>query len=297
MKHFDAIRFLNDFNIEWISRGANVGTDWVGVDCPFCRDVGYHGGFNLYDGHYYCWKCGWHSTFDVIKIYTGRQDYETRQIEDEYGDRRYLLESLNVHDIEHPSSLSMPGTELDFMCKKYLKKRNFDPVELEAKYHLRSGGIIGDWAYRIIIPIFYKKNLVSYIGRDTSNKQKIRYKNLSIEKSVMDPKTVLYNIDNCTEKDIVVVEGSFDVMRWGDNCCATLGTTVTEPQIRMLKEFRKVFVLFDNDEAGEDKAYKVAQKVSAMGTDVEVVNHGWDHDLGSASKDEVDWLKKELEFS
>jgi DNA primase len=129
-----------------------------------------------------------------------------------------------------------------------------------------------------------------------TNKQDIRYLNLPIEESVMDVKTTLFNLDNCRERNVVVVEGTFDAMRFGDNCCATLGTTVTEPQIRLLKDYRKVYIMFDNDEAGHLKAKGFAERVACMGVDVEIVDHGMDHDLGDATKDEVDYLRKELGF-
>jgi hypothetical protein len=292
---FDVVRFLNDYGIDWVSKGANVGRGWIGYNCPFCGDVGFHGGFYLADGHNYCWKCGGHSIFNVVKELTGKPVHEVYKIVDEYGDRTTILSQLNT-PIRHSASLSLPGYPLDEMCRKYLRKRKFDPDFLEQRYSLRSGGIVGRWAFRLLIPVFHEKKLISFMGRDVTNKQEIRYKNLSLEESVMDIKTVLFNLDNCTRRKVVVVEGALDCMRWGDDCCATMGTTVTEQQIRQLSTYKKVYVMFDNDAPGKIKAQFVAEKLAVLGAEVEVVDHGMEHDLGAASEDEVNYLKKELGF-
>lgn len=290
---FDALQFCNDFGVEWLSQGKNVGRGWIAVNDPFTYDTGFHGGFYLHDGHFYSWKTGGHSTFSVVKAITNKEDFEVYQILTEYGSRTQILKDLNKK-VASASSIVLPGGELEKMHRRYLKKRRYDPDFLVEKYGLRGGSIVGDWAYRVIIPVFHNGVVVTYLGRDITGEQQLRYKNCPIELSVIDPKKILYNSDNCKGESVLVVEGSFDVMRFGDGSCCTLGTSVTEAQIRELSKFKKVFVMFDNEPKAQAKAKKICQMLSVMGVDVELVNHGWDHDLGDASDEEVEEVKKEL---
>lgn len=290
---FDVVRFLSNYRIPWTSRGKNVGHGWVGVNCPFCRDSGYHGGFNIAGGYFNCWKCGGHSLLEVVKAFAQVEDFSAYHIIDEYGIRTTILSSL-MEKVPNAETVSLPGQPLGVGCKRYLRKRGFYPDFVEGKYFLRDGGIVGDFAFRLIIPVFYQGKLVSYIGRDITGKQDLRYKNLPIEKSVMDIRKVLFNLDNCTQDTIIVVEGSFDAMKIGDNCCATLGTSVTEAQVRLLAEYKRVIISFDNEEPAQKKAKSLGERVAALGAEVSVVNHGWDHDMGSASKEEVDWFLQEI---
>jgi hypothetical protein len=54
--------------------------------------------------------------------------------------------------------------------------------------------------------------------------------------------------------------------------------------------------MFDNEPRAQAKAKKVCQMLSALGVDVELVNHDWAHDLGDATEEEVLEVKRELGF-
>ena len=114
------------------------------------------------------------------------------------------------------------------------------------------------------------------------------------EKSLVDPKSVLFNIDNCRGDTVVFVEGAFDVMRFGDGACCSFGTTVTESQLHALAKYNRVIVAFDADAVL--KGQKVAQKLSAMGVK-EVFNLDLElgeRDMGDLTETEVAVLRKEL---
>ena len=60
------------------------------------------------------------------------------------------------------SNLVLPGEPLTKPYRKYLIKRGLDPDEIIEKYGVKAGGIVGDWKYRLMIPIYQDKLLVSY---------------------------------------------------------------------------------------------------------------------------------------
>jgi len=112
--------------------------------------------------------------------------------------------------------------------KDYLINRRFDPDYLEAKYGLLGTGPVGDCSHRIVVPVFYQGQMVSWQARDITGKSELRYKSCAPAHEVMNHKRLIYNIDHCPRQSILVVEGFTDCWRFGDHCGATFGTTFTK---------------------------------------------------------------------
>lgn len=259
----DVLQFLNDYSIPYQTRGKNLSRGRLGVNCPYCGDTGYHAAFTPEGKVYYCWKCAWHPTDKTLQILSGLTSYEYKNIIGSYDGTDSLLSSLNKK-IPNATALELSGSPgLLPHDRAYLKKRKFDPDYLMEKYKIRSGGLAGDWAWRIIIPIFYKGQLVSWQGRTTTNDD-IRYKTLAIEKSIMDAKSVLFNVDDCKHDYVFVVEGPFHVFRMGDDACATLGTSVTESQVRNLANYKNIFILFDSEVPAQERAKKLGTRIASL---------------------------------
>ena len=156
---------------------------------------------------------------------------------------------------------------------------------------------MGDFAYRVIIPIIDTDGrIVSWQGRGYAG-QDLRYKMLSIEKSLVDPKKMLFNLNNCNKSYVTVVEGPMDCIKWGNDCCATLGTSVTEAQVQLLTEYKKVFIIYDSETPAQLRAKKLADRVSALGVkEVSVIDleDPEEKDLGGMSYEQVNKIKGEL---
>ena len=193
------------------------------------------------------------------------------------------------------------------MERKYLRERNFNPKLLHNKYKVVGGGITGDWKYRIIIPLIINGKIISWTGRSILEKSKLkelnipRYKNLSIEESVINPKECLFNLDHAKNKTVVLTEGAFDVMRLGDDFICSFGTSLTQSQIKELKmRYEKIFIMFDNEPEAQEKAKKYGMMLSSVGVDVEIVDAYSDfnkNDGGELNDEEVKIIRKELGFS
>jgi len=192
------------------------------------------------------------------------------------------------------TSITLPGGELQKAHKKYLIKRGFDPDYLERKYRLQGTGPVGDWKFRIIIPIFYKGQLVSFQGR-AIREGMVRYKTLEVEDSVISAKDVLYNIDTCSSDKIIIVEGPFDVMRLGDGVAGTLGIEMTPQQIELIaSRFSKAVFLFDPEYDAQKRAEKQGSELSALGVDISIIDTELDHDPGDMSEDEVKYIRNSI---
>lgn len=296
----DFIRLLHDYNI---ALKTDV-TGWVNIECPICHHSGtrgYKGGFNLASGYYNCWACGSHSIYKVLKELLSVEYYQVEGILEKYAGNSSVLKKLNKKKAS-AQKIVLPCDELNERGRKYLLKRNFDPDYLFEKYKVVGIPFTGRYAGRLILPLFYNNRLVSFQARSILSKKKcdeldiLRYESLRIEDSVINPKHILYNLDNCRNDFAVVTEGFFDAIRFGDDCCATLGTS-TSPEQRVLlaKRFVKLFIIFDPEKEAQERAKKLAKQMAALGvSDVQLIDTELKHDLGAASEKEIKVLKRSL---
>lgn len=299
---YDFIKLFTDYKIDYTTK-RNRG--WVNVECVYCTSSSHskHLGFNLADGHCTCWKCGGHQATPTLARLLAIPSGEVADVLAQYESRNYVLNHLNKR-IPQARHLELPTDTFTPAERKYLLSRNFSPRYLHEKYGVVGGGIAGEWKYRIIIPLVIKGKIVSWTGRTILSKEKAdklkipRYKNLSIEQSCVNPKTSLFNLDNCNKSSVILTEGAFDVMRLGDNSMCCFGSALTEEQIAVIAgRFEKVFILFDNEPEAQEKARKYGLQIASMGVEVEVVNAYEDfnkNDGGELTPDEVGIIKKEL---
>ena len=100
----------------------------------------------------------------------------------------------------------------------------------------------------VVVPVYSHTNIcVGFVGRSIEGK--------SFKNSTGLPRNkVLFNLNNCKFKDIVIVESSFDAIRlWQLNipAVATLGANLGKNQIKLLNKYAvRVILAMDQDEAG-----------------------------------------------
>jgi len=295
-------KLFNDYHIEYNNR---INKGWTNVHCPYCTEVSgtFHGGFNDAGNYYHCWKCGGHDFENTLSLVTRIPKSQIKDLIEQYQGRSRILKRLNKRESK-VDKIELPTDTFTKAERKYLKSRNFNPKLLHEKYGIVGGGISGPWKYRIIIPLILNRKIVSWTGRSILPKEKLeelnipRYKNLSIEQSVIDPKSILYNLDNCKNDVAVLTEGAFDVIRLGNDFFCSFGTELTQSQISMIKErFRKVFIMFDNEKEAQEKARKFGLQIASMGVEVEIVDAYSDfnkNDGGELNRAEVNQIRKEL---
>lgn len=302
----DFEKLFTDYKIEYNNR---INRGWVNVHCPYCTEVSgtFHGGFNTAGNYYHCWKCGGHKFKETLALVTRIPKSEIDTLIEQYSGRNSILYKLNNRRRAKVLTLELPTGTLLPLERAYLKRRNFNPKYLHEKYRIVGGGLTGNWKYRIIIPLILDGKIVSWTGRSILSKKKQeelnipRYKNLSIEQSVIDPKSILYNLDNCKKEIGVLTEGAFDVMRMGDDFFCSFGTELTQSQIGIIQQrFKKVFIMFDNEPEAQEKARKFGMQIASIGVDVEIVDAYGDFDKndgGELNPEEVEIIREELGFN
>lgn len=292
---FDFLRYAKDNGIPHRTRYKNLSKNWLcAINCPICgNDDGFHMGIPMDGSYSYCWRHGSSSLIAVTSALTPSIPFV--KLKEEYGGEESVVDRLNVRKHVETLDYDFPSMLESKAAVKYLTKRGFDAEYLAEKYHLGWGGVTGKWAYRIILPLFHEGVVVSWQGRIIQNVPDVpRYITLGVEESKVDPKSVLFNQDNCIEDSVLFVEGPMDVMKFGDGALCSFGTTVTESQIQSLVRYQKVVLCFDNEESAQAKARKVAQKLSACGvkTVMNVNLDMGDKDVGDLTQDEIKELRQ-----
>lgn len=298
----DYIKLFKDYRIPY---STTVNRGWVNCNCPYCdtKKDSFNLGINPVEDYGNCWKCGGHEINEVLALLLNVSVKDVPDIIKPYKGTSSLLPSVSTRKALK-SSLSLPSDTFTSKERKYLKSRDFDPDFLHEKYGVVGGGITGRWKFRIIIPIYYNNQLVSWTARSIFSKNELkemeipRYKNLSIEESVINPKDIFFNLDNSRGDTVVLMEGTFDVMRFGDSFICSLGTQLTQKQIELLsKRFNKVYIMFDNEKEAQEKARKFGMQIASMGLEVEVVDAFSDfgvNDGAECNARQVYEIRKEL---
>jgi DNA primase len=288
---FDGIQFFKDFHIRYTTHSPNVSHGWAGTPCPFCNDRSDHLGLHIQTGAMNCWKCGKHSALDYVKAVLKVPAGEAKSLYTRYLTRSLKRESevkTKVSSIQLP-----PPNVFTYAETNYMKARSITPSHITT-YDLRGGGIVGDWAYRIVIPVYYNNYVISATARSIVDGVRPKYKSLSNSLSIIDLKHVFLGLDLVEGKTVAVVEGPLDAIRGGPGFISSFGASLSEEQLLLLREFDTIYFVRDSDEAGE-QFVEEAYKLSAICTrNIEVVQLEGAKDVGAMKDDAILELRKEL---
>jgi len=291
----NAPALLQELRIPFWVEGKNVKQGWTNIQCPFCDDKSNHGGISP-KGFYKCWRCEGGTLLNALFLITNLPKFELIKIL-----KKYEYETLS----EMPSAKkethllrSIPGNKLLPMHHNYLLGRDFDSFALEKKYGLKGTGIAGNWqgkdfSYRLVIPVKdIDGNLISFLGRDITGKQELRYKNCPVELSAKPIKETLYNIGAAKNFDTVIVcEGVFDLWRIDKpQSVATFGIELSKTQMNMLSKFAKIVFMFDPEDKAQSNARLYAQRLCSAGCEAytfDLRNLGFEKDLADMNYSEL----------
>ena len=293
--NFKAKQFCIDYNIPYWESGNNVSPGWINITCPMCGDKSSHGGINPNGGYYHCWRCGGHALKQIIKTLLNISYFEVEKIIQEYSgisSNQIIKQKLNTN-----TELNLPpeAMKLNYTQKEYLKSRGFNPFHLQSEYKLKATSYFGEYAYRIIIPIYLDGKLVSYQGRDYTGKHDLKYKACKKENEIIHHKHIVYNADNCNQDFVILVEGVTDVWRLGDNTAALFGISYTIQQIEFIKNrWKRVCIFFDSEIQAQEKANKLGASLSGMGIDVQIAHFPNIDDPGNLNDKEAMNIKNQI---
>lgn len=277
---------LNDYGIDYVEEGKNVGKGWLGFQCPFHNDPSTHLGYNIKGGYFSCWNCGSISTYDILKEWG--IPYE--QYKATFG-----VEFLNTKKRQRVNGkLKYPeGWQPTLLPAhiSYLRGRGFVPQNLVKMWKIGGIGLASKLAWRIFIPVFLDGQVVSWTTRSLSN-EGARYINAKPEEESLPIKSTLYGLDH-VRHSAIIVEGPTDVWRIGPGAIATLGLSYTESQLRKIAKIPFRAIAFDPEPNAQRKARELADSLSVFPGTTKVVELD-SKDPGSLKPKDVAFLRKEF---
>ncbi len=288
---------FDEFSIEYRTSGKNLGVDWTGIECPNCGDARNHCAINPTGTGYSCFVCGTKGgTSKLLRIILRKTFPEIKEILKRFSNKFYVDKKSPVNNVP---DLVLPGEkELPELHKDYLINRGFSPSKIQEQFGVQAEYQTGRNKYRIMVPIYFNQELVNYAGRDVTDKQALRYLYPPSSEVKMSIGQVIYGWDDI-EKTALLTEGIFDQWKMSTMIptIGVLGTVVTDAQIRILKNLKRVWILFDNSREAQKKAQQLLGILSFCG--VIVKNISWTKDLPQISKkfeDPGDFGKKEIQY-
>jgi transposase-like protein len=290
---FNYRKLLSDYGYPYNDEIA-IHRGYIVVPCPFCRSSHekYHGAIHIQYNHYKCWKCSGHSLYDFIKNITGQNWF---LLQKQYA-MTYIDKYPTAKTTETPKELVLPEYtgEMNDRARQYLIKRNYDPNKLIEQYSLQSTNHLGKYKFRIIIPVFFQGEMVSYTTRDYTNMAKLRYDSCPKDLELINHKDIVFGYDNVPTSHVIVVEGPFDVFRMGENAVATFGIGFTMAQVNTLASFEKVTIIYDKGKEEEKQANKLGGLLDGLGVEADIFALKDTKDPGSLPQNEADSLVREI---
>ena len=269
---FDVTKYLQDREIDYVTEGPDVTQGWIGVRCPWCDDHSHHLGINLASNVISCWRCGTKGNITkFIKEVEGINYEKIALIVEEYIDprraelyhieegRSYAQKVVIPKHFQRLTTKNVPKIVADF-----ISKRGYNLEDTLSRKELYYGGIVGDFSFRLVITVFENKKLVSYLGRDVTEKAGKPYRNLEDNLSVVPIKDTLYGFDEAAPGSVlVIVEGVFDQWTLGPGSVATYGAQWTLRQVSKIRKLspRKVINLYDDEEDAQRSAQALSRHI------------------------------------
>ena len=255
---------------------------WISFNAPCCihngesRDTRKRGGImNSPDGtlSFHCFNCGFKTSYTPGRkiSYKAKKFMSWLGINDDTI-KKLVIEAMRLEEaegnpVEKKKAISfvkkvLPKNshKLDVWLEKYIKK---DLTDRQHQYidallnYIKARGIGADWYdfmyspdmsfdfnKRLIIPFYWKGEIVGYTGRIFDNSDKVKYY------TEVQPGYV-FNLDtqSWNRKFVIVTEGPFDAISISG--VSILGSEINDTQKELINNLnRKVIVVPDRDKAG-----------------------------------------------
>lgn len=247
---------VRKFDKEGLLRRRDITFTRVGrelnFNCPFCADSRKRFFLNSSTGKGFCHNCGWASKRLAwfISSLTGVSiEQAERLIEGTPSGPvvRTLERKVDLVEVGYPPEhrfLKYPPSKAQEYFWAYLAGRNI-PVSRALDYQIGYARE-GRYAWRVFVPVYWEGKLVSWVARDVKGTQTPKVLTpLGNQES-----EYLLNLDRLWgSKELVLVEGPFDMLRIPDLAVASFGKRLSAAQVALLKKSgaKKIVIAYDDD--------------------------------------------------
>ncbi len=232
--------YLDSKDIEYTESNG----EFILTECIFCNDVNEHLYMSSITGLFHCKKCGSKGHFEQFKLHLG----DIPDIRKAVPSQSEVTKIEMFKVVSQYSSLSKSDIGKKFLADRGITEESIDRFKL------------GYDNGNICIPHFVQGKPVN-----------VKFRGIVVKeyKRVPGCPSVLFNTDNLDySKDYVIItEGEFDTIKGVQEgienmIASTVGAdTFSFEWLPKLEPFKKIYLCYDNDEAGQRGAKKAAQKI------------------------------------
>jgi 5S rRNA maturation endonuclease (ribonuclease M5) len=309
----DIEKLYQDYSVKTPDKGHKHHRDgWVQTECPFCSgDPGYHLGYNVQNNYFNCWRCGHIPVPKAISGILGVSYKKAKELIKEYKGGYGIGNRLKREIKAKKRPYKLPAnchTLADYsVARNYMLQRGFskwDIDRLSIAFNLMRTGVTSvfimngklvNLKFRILAPIYYNGEMVSWQTRDVANRSALKYITCPKESEKRDHKSIIYmhkEANYAALPDyIVLCEGIFDVWKVhlsGFFAGCGFGVDLTIDQIYFLKKnFKRVLLFLDPDRAGIRKGRGLYSQLMFSGVQCTVIENYTDKDPGDLSTKEI----------
>lgn len=281
---------LHSYGIPTAPTGHHhVSRGWIGFDCPWCSPSSGRFRMGWRAGAYcHCWTCGSKPLVDTLQELLRLPFRECLT----FAKKLTAAVTDDYKPVGASGIVRMPQGRgnMSPIHRRYLRRRGFKPSELERLWELKGIGISMRLAWRILIPIRYQGEVVSWTTRAISDKAEVRYISARPEEEKVCHKTLLYGEHYCRHA-VIVCEGPADVWRVGPGAVATFGTSYSREQVLRISKYPVRAIAYDNEPLAQRQAEQLCKDLSVFpGQTYRVELNA--ADPGEAGKREVEILRK-----
>ena len=279
--------FLIGHGVHVVTSGANISSGSVGINCPFCDDPSEHCNISVVHpkiGYWHCFKCKkgsrkLHPLFMQLFHWNYKQANDVIESNTPVapaGSFQALVNAIkNPVDLteEAPPVLTMPDEFIPLTKKHYardhfllyLRNRGFGRKDIPfiIRHYPLYFANQGPFAWRLILLLHFRQQLVNWTGRTITKTAKIRYKTMKRQEGGLPPSDFVFQYDDLSKikgKTLVVTEGPLDALKvdfYGrPHVRATCAFTnrVSPVQMTLLwhlaHQFEQIVILFDQATLG-----------------------------------------------
>jgi len=193
----------------------------------------------------------------------------------EYLDRRQIRKTTAVNFGMGASPNAWDGLMTAMLKKGYTKAEMLSAGLIVQN---KNGGFYDKFRNRLMLPVIDTRGDVVAFGSRVIDNSEPKYMNSS-ETPVYSKRRVLYGLNlakKTKRSNIILCEGNLDIVTLHqagfDNAVASMGTALTQEQIRLLSRFTKELVLcYDNDNAGKIATERALQLLNNSEFSVKVL--------------------------
>ena len=256
IKGFDIQAYLNAIGMPYREAGAeNVGTGWIGLNCVFCLDDKAHLGIHLNTKRMNCWLCGGKTIISFIETTEATDRQGAYKILKAYQvrftfEREPKKKRRKKHTAQLPIGFKLlTPNNVPTLVKQFIRKRAF-PMEICFKNKVGYCLPGGEHPFHLIVPVYEKNRVVSYIACDMTGEAENKYKMASNDKALVEKGECVYGLNTWHGDRIIFVEGVFDKWRIGNKAVALLTKNWTRAQLLKIRSKTgdvPAFIALDKD--------------------------------------------------